>query len=144
MLFGALAKERTHGLVLAGEGTAETLALVTWVVFGAAVVGQYFEYLTWEVLLYALLSLTVIRMLPMFLALIGTGEPGTGRLFLGWFGPRGLASIVFVIIVLNEDLPGSGTMAVTVVCTVALSILLHGLTANPFSAWFAARTNTEQ
>lgn len=130
--------------MLAGEGIAETLALATWVVFGAVVVDQHLEYLTWEVLLYGLLSLTVVRMLPMILALIGTGEPGTGRLFLGWLGRRGLASIVFVIIVLNEDLPGSGTMAVTVVCTVALSILLHGLTANPFSAWPATRTNKEQ
>ena len=58
---------------------------------------------------------------------------------MGWFGPRGLASIVFVIIVLGNDLPGGGTIAVTVVCTVTLSILLHGLTANPLANWFAAR-----
>jgi NhaP-type Na+/H+ or K+/H+ antiporter len=141
MLFGSLAKSETHKLVLASEGTAEALALVTWVVFGAAVLGQFYEFFTWEVLLYSFLSLTVIRMLPMFLALTGTGESVAGKLFLGWFGPRGLASIVFLIIVIDEGLPGIGTMAITVVCTVTLSILLHGLTARPLAAWFAARAN---
>jgi NhaP-type Na+/H+ or K+/H+ antiporter len=144
LLFGSIAKEETHELVMAGEGAAETFALITWVVFGAAVVGQFYDYFTWQVVVYSLLSLTVIRMLPMFLALTGTGESRDGKLFLGWFGPRGLASIVFLIIVLSEDLPGSGTLAATVVCTVALSVLLHGLTANPLSAWFAKRSNENQ
>lgn len=139
MLFGYLGKSHTHKLVLASEGTAETLALVTWVAFGAAVVGPFYEYFNWKVVVFAILSLTLIRMLPMFLSLAGTGESTESKLFLGWFGPRGLASIVFVIIVLGNDLPGGGTIAVTVVCTVTFSILLHGLTANPLANWFAAR-----
>jgi len=139
VLFGGVAKEQTHELVLAGEGVAEALGLVTWVVFGAAVVGQSFENLTWSALGYSLLSLTVIRMVPMFLALTGTGEPASAKLFLGWFGPRGLASVVFLIIVLDSDLPGAETISITVLCTVTLSILLHGLTANPLSSWFVAR-----
>lgn len=143
MLFGWLTKSKTHKLVLAGEATAETLALVTWVVFGAAVVGHFYKFFTWDVLLYSMLSLTVIRMVPMFLALTGTGETWEGKIFLGWFGPRGLASIVFVIIVVNENISGSGVMAVTVVCTVTLSILLHGLTANPLAAWLGVRTKGE-
>ena len=53
------------------------------------------------------------------------------KLFIGWFGPRGLASIVFAVIVINEHLPGSGTIAMTVVCTIILSIIGHGLSANP-------------
>jgi NhaP-type Na+/H+ or K+/H+ antiporter len=144
ILFGSKAKQETHKLVMASEGTAETLALVTWVLFGAAVVGEYYQYFSWKVVVYALLSLTVIRMLPMFLSLSGTGESHTGKLFLGWFGPRGLASIVFVIIVLNENLPGSGTIALTVVCTVFMSIILHGITANPLSTWFARREQARQ
>ena len=139
LLFGALAKEHTHTLVLAAEGVAETMALITWVIFGAAVVGQFFDYFTWEILAYAIASLTVIRILPMLLSLIGTTESFRARLFLGWFGPRGLASIVFLIIVLNADLPGAGTLASTVVCTITLSVLLHGFTANPYSRWLAAR-----
>jgi NhaP-type Na+/H+ or K+/H+ antiporter len=140
MLFGSLTKSETHRLMHASEGTAETLALLTWVVFGSAVIGKYYDFFTWNVLLYALLSLTVIRMLPIVLALVGTGESMAGKLFLGWFGPRGLASVVFLIIVIDEKVPGNETMAITVVCTVTLSILLHGLTARPLANWFAAQT----
>ena len=75
----------------------------------------------------------------MYLSLIGTTEQPYSRMFLGWFGPRGLASIVFLIIVLNADLPGSGTIAATVVCTITLSVILHGVTANPLAKWIGAR-----
>ena len=139
ILFGLIAKESTHKLVMAAEGMGETLAMLTWIVFGAAVIGQSFEYFTWRVVLYALLSLTVIRMLPIFLSLTGTGEKTDSKLFLAWFGPRGLASIVFAIIVMNTKLPGTQLMAMVVVCTVFLSAILHGITANPFAAALAAR-----
>ncbi|MEH6593682.1 MAG: cation:proton antiporter [Halioglobus sp.] len=76
-----------------------------------------------------------MRMLPIFLSLDGTGESSANKLFLGWFGPRGLASIVFVIIVLEESIPAGNQIAVTVVCTVGLSLFLHGITANPYAAW---------
>ena len=131
ILFGFLAEKPKHELLNSAEGTGEALALVTWVIFGAAVVGQTFKFFTWEVVLYAILSLTVIRMLPVYLSLTGTGIDHKSKLFLGWFGPRGLASIVFAIIVLNEDIPGGEILAVTVVCTVFLSIIAHGLSANP-------------
>ena len=80
------------------------MALITWVVFGASVIGHSIDRLTWEPLLYAVLSLTVIRMLPVFLVLSGFGLRVDEKLFMGWFGPRGLASIVFAVIVLNEKL----------------------------------------
>jgi NhaP-type Na+/H+ or K+/H+ antiporter len=133
LLFGFKAKESTHRLVLAAEGTGETLALLTWFVFGAAVIGQSIEYFTWEMLVYALLSLTVIRMLPVFLSLSGTGESTASKLFLGWFGPRGLASIVFAIIVINKDVPGGKFIAMVVVLTVFLSLVAHGVSANPLA-----------
>lgn len=137
LLFNILAKkESMHDLLHSTEGTAETLALITWVIFGAAVVGQSFEYFSWEVIIYALLSLTLIRVLPIYLSLAGTCEDLKSKLFLGWFGPRGLASIVFAIIVLNENLPGGKVLAMTVVCTVFLSIIAHGMSANPLSKIF--------
>ena len=139
ILFGLLAKESTHKLVLAAEGMGETLAMMTWIIFGAAIIGQSYEYFSWRVVLYALLSLTVIRMLPIFLSLTGSGEKADSKLFLAWFGPRGLASIVFAIIVLNTDLPGTNLMAMVVVCTVFLSAIVHGLTANPLASVLAAR-----
>jgi NhaP-type Na+/H+ or K+/H+ antiporter len=139
ILFGLLAKESTHKLVLAAEGMGEMLAMLTWIVFGSAVIGQSYEYFSWRVVLYALLSLTVIRMLPIFLSLTGSGEKTDSKLFLAWFGPRGLASIVFAIIVLNTNLPGTRLMAMVVVCTVFLSAIAHGLTANPLATALAAR-----
>jgi NhaP-type Na+/H+ or K+/H+ antiporter len=139
MLFGFLAKKSTHDLVLAAEGTGEALAAATWVVFGAAVIGQSADLFTWEVILYALLSLTVIRIVPIVLSLTGTGEPMSSKLFLGWFGPRGLASIVFAIIVLNADLPGGRFMSSIVVCTVFFSLVAHGVTANPLANWLGRK-----
>ena len=133
LLFGFKAQDATHRLVLAAEGTGETLALLTWFVFGAAVIGQSVEYFTWEMLVYALLSLTVIRMLPIFLSLSGTGESTASKLFLGWFGPRGLASIVFAIIVINKDVPEGKFIAMVVVLTVFFSLVAHGVSANPLA-----------
>jgi NhaP-type Na+/H+ or K+/H+ antiporter len=133
LLFGSYPTSVKHGLLLGAEGTAETLALVTWVMFGSAVVGQSLGYFSWQVVVYALLSLTIVRMLPMFVSLTGSGESTTSKLFLGWFGPRGLASIVFAIIVLNSGVEGGGVLAMTVVCTVTLSIFAHGFTANPLA-----------
>ena len=139
LLFGGLTKRHKHTLLLAAEGTGDTLALITWVVFGAAVVGQSVGSFSWDVMLYAVLSLTVVRMLPVFLALTGMKLQTDEKLFMGWFGPRGLASIVFAVIVLNEHLAGGSTIISTVVCTIALSVIAHGLSANPLVAALAAR-----
>ena len=139
LLFGALAKQHRDEFLLAAEGTGDALALITWVVFGSAVVGQALGYFSWLDLVYAVLSLTVIRMLPVFLVLTGMGVSTEGKLFMGWFGPRGLASIVFGVIVVNAHLPNSGPIAMTVVCTIMLSILSHGITANPWAKRFGAR-----
>jgi NhaP-type Na+/H+ or K+/H+ antiporter len=139
ILFGVLAKEQTHDLVLAAEGTGELLALTTWLVMGTAVLGQEFDKFNFEVVLYAVLSLSVVRVLPVFAAVTGTGERTDSKFFLAWFGPRGLASIVFAIIVLNTEVEHRDLMAVIVVCTVFLSVLVHGLTARPLANWLAAR-----
>ena len=141
MLFGFMAKDATHKLVLAAEGTGETLALVTWMLFGAMVIGPALELFTWEVVVYALLSLTVIRVLPIFLSLAGSGESVSSRLFLGWFGPRGLASIVFAIIVINAEVPGGELLALVVICTVFLSLIAHGISANPLAKWLGRKEN---
>ena len=141
LLFGYLAKEHTHELVLAAEGTGETLALVTWMMFGTMIISPLLGFFTWEVAVYALLSLTVIRVVPVFLSLAGTGESVSSRLFLGWFGPRGLASIVFAIIVLDKKVPGAETMALVVVCTVLMSLVAHGISAYPLAKWIGRKEN---
>ena len=142
LLFGHFAKEETHRLVMAGEGIAELLAMLTWLIFGAVVVGQSWAGMTVDVVLYSLLSLTVIRMLPNVIALTGSGERLETKLFLSWFGPRGLASIVFFIIVANANLPSESVMEHIVVCTVTLCVIAHGLTANAWAKGIARRFNS--
>jgi NhaP-type Na+/H+ or K+/H+ antiporter len=120
-----------EGLLQGAEGAGETLALLTWVAFGAVVVWPVREAVTPAVLLYAVLSLTLVRMLPVYLSLRGTAVTAVDRLFIGWFGPRGLASIVFGVLIVSAGLPNSATIEATVVCTVLMSVVLHGVTANP-------------
>ena len=139
LLFGHMTR-RTHELVQAGEGVAELLAMLTWVVFGAVAVGQSWVVMTWPVLLYSLLSLTVIRMLPNILALTRSGEGWEPKFFLAWFGPRGLATIVFFVIVADANLPGEPIIQSVVVCTITLCIFAHGVTAN---AWAKRIANSQ-
>jgi NhaP-type Na+/H+ or K+/H+ antiporter len=144
LFFGHATGESTHKLVLAAEGTSEALALMTWLIFGAAVIGQSMSKFTWEIVIYAFLSLTIIRMLPIYISLTGTGESILSRLFLSWFGPRGLASIVFMVIVLNKNLPGGDTMAMVVVCTVFFSLVAHGISANPLAKYLAKQMDNKE
>jgi len=141
LLFGVKAREHKEDLLRAAEGTGDTLALITWIVFGAAIVGHTFDQLTWPVLLYAGLSLTLIRMLPVFVALTGVGLGTREKLFIGWFGPRGLASIVFAVIVIGQQPPDSGILRQVVVATIILSIVGHGLTANPLIAALTGKSS---
>ncbi len=139
LIGGTTMGKHKHTLLLAGEGVGETLALLTWVTFGAVVAGPALQHFAWDAVLYAVLSLTVIRMLPSFLVLTGMGLSVFDKLFLGWFGPRGLASIVFIVIVLNEHLPGEETIRMAVDWTIMLSVIAHGLSANPLAAAYARR-----
>ena len=122
------------------EAEGQLLNLSVFFIFGVLVIGVL-RPLSWEVVLYVVLSLTVIRMLPVALSLIGTHLGGVSVLFMGWFGPRGLASIVLGLIVVVEAplLAGRDEMMLVVALTVLLSVLLHGATAAPLSALYARR-----
>lgn len=139
LLFGSLIQRHKEEVLLSAESFGDTLSLITWVCFGAAVVGQSFGAFTWGIFFYSILSLTVIRILPVFLALTGMHFRTDQKLFMGWFGPRGLASIVFAIIVLNDQLPHGEIISTTAVCTILFSVVLHGISANPLVAVLAAR-----
>jgi NhaP-type Na+/H+ or K+/H+ antiporter len=139
LLFGILAKQARDEFLRAAEGVGDTMALITWVIFGAAVLGRAVGHFSGLIWLYSILSLTLIRMLPVFLSLIGMGISTEGKLFMGWFGPRGLASIVFAVIVVNANVPNSGVIAATAVCTIMLSIVAHGISANPWARGFGER-----
>src|SRR5215204_4473464 len=122
------------------EAEGQLLNLSAFFIFGVLVLGAI-QPLSWEVALYALLSLTLIRMLPVALSLYGTHLRGVSVLFAGWFGPRGLASIVLGLIVVEEAplLPGRDEVELVVALTVLLSVLLHGVTSAPLSAAYARR-----
>ena len=130
-------------LIESAEGTGDTFGLITWLLFGSLVIAAFIHELSWQVVAYALLSLTVIRMLPVALSLIKSGVSGKEKLFMGWFGPRGLASIVFAIIVLDEGVPEGAFIALVVACTVFLSLVVHGVTANPLARRMAALESRE-
>jgi NhaP-type Na+/H+ or K+/H+ antiporter len=140
LLFGYL-HERPQDLISGAASTGEVLAMLTWVVFGGPLLGRLLDRMTWPMLIYAVLSLTVIRMAPVFLSLLGTGISVGSKLFIGWFGPRGLASIVFGVIVFDAGVPDRETIAVTVVLTVLLSIVAHGVTANPMITTLSRNRN---
>ncbi|HMR95906.1 MAG TPA: cation:proton antiporter [Microthrixaceae bacterium] len=109
----------------------ELLALVVWFVFGAALLPIALDFLNVEVVAYALLSLTVVRMLPVALCLIGSRLGRGDVVFIGWFGPRGLASVVFAILAIEslETSPLLDDAVGVVAMTIALSVILHGATA---------------
>ena len=139
LLLSGLGARHKEEVLRGAEHMGEALALLTWVIFGGIVVARMIDRLTWSALLYAVLSLTVIRMLPVFLCLIGTRTSVADRLFIGWFGPRGLATIVFAVLVLDEHLPGNDTIMLAAGWTVLPSIVAHGVTANPLVRRMAAR-----
>jgi NhaP-type Na+/H+ or K+/H+ antiporter len=126
------------------EGTGHILTLLSFFVFGSFVLGEAVTELTWEVGLYALLSLTVIRIVPVAIAMIGSGMRAPSLLYLGWFGPRGLASIILVGTIVEESqLAGGATIALIMAATVGLSIYAHGITAwwgsNRYADWYESQ-----
>jgi len=138
-VFGAI-RRRTGGEV--GhliEELGEVFNAVTFIVFGAVLLGPVLGDVTWKAVLYAVLSLTVVRLIPVAGSMIGTGARRPTLAFLGWFGPRGLASIVFAVLVLEEGgLPHDGLILTTTYVTIGLSVLAHGLTAAPLANRYAA------
>ena len=144
LLFGILAGKSTHRLVNSAEATGDTFTMITWIAFGASVVGQVAGLITWKVLLYAILSLTLVRTIPVLVAMRGLSLSLREKLFIGWFGPRGLATVVFALMVYQANLPYGELIVVTAVCTVMLSVILHGLSALPIIAlMFKSAENNE-
>jgi NhaP-type Na+/H+ or K+/H+ antiporter len=138
-VFGAVQRrtDKESGYLI--EEVGEVVSAVTFIVFGAVLLGPVLGDITWPVVLYAVLSLTVVRLIPVAISLIGTGARRPTVAFLGWFGPRGLASIVFAVLMLEEGgLPHDGLILRTIYVAIGLSVLAHGLTAAPFANRYAA------
>jgi NhaP-type Na+/H+ or K+/H+ antiporter len=145
LLFGAL-RHRLGGEVgYLVEELGALLGAATFVIFGGALLEPTLGGITWAVAAYAILSLTLVRMLPVAVATLGTGARPQTLAFLGWFGPRGLASIVFAVLIVEHSgtLPHESLLLTTIYATVGLSVLLHGLSAAPlarrYGTWYAHR-----
>lgn len=134
MVFGNTIRHPCTFLFEFMETEGQLLMLITFLVFGAVLLPEAIAHVSPMIILYAISSLTVIRMIPIAIALLGSGVRLPTQLFLGWFGPRGLASILFVLLILEEsDVPHRDELLVITVITVALSALLHGVTAAPLA-----------
>jgi NhaP-type Na+/H+ or K+/H+ antiporter len=120
------------------EEVGSVLNGVTFVIFGAVLLGPALADVSWQLVLYAVLSLTIVRMIPVAIAMWGTRARSPTVGFLGWFGPRGLASIVFAVIVIEESaLPHEALIVQAIYLTVGLSVLAHGVTAAPLANRYA-------
>jgi sodium/hydrogen antiporter len=117
------------------DDAGELLSLLVWFGFGATMVVPGFEHATWRDVVFAVLALTAVRMVPVGLALLGSGMDRTTAAFVGWFGPRGLASVVFALLAVDRLDPAEGDRVLAAVTvTVALSVVLHGISASPLAA----------
>jgi len=128
------------------EWVSVILGYAVWTLFGVVAVAHLGQVFTWPGLLFAVLSLTVLRMAPVALVLLGTGLRRRTVLFIGWFGPRGLASVVFALLAV-ESLsagPGPGAVIGAIATTVLLSVVLHGITADPWARAYGRWVSVER
>jgi NhaP-type Na+/H+ or K+/H+ antiporter len=138
LAYGAASGRSGQPLVPFVEETGALVSLLVWLAFGAVAVAPAVTGLTWQIALYAVLSLTLIRMLPVAVSLIGAGLDRPTIALIGWFGPRGLASVVFALLALEELGSGAAGHAVAfITITVMLSVIAHGATADPLAARYA-------
>lgn len=140
--FGVAGRDRSAATTMFADEAGELLNALTWFLFGSVLLSKVWTSFTWQIGVYALLSLTAVRMIPVAAAMLGTRARPQTLAFLGWFGPRGLASITFALVILDDQIAG-GDALFTIICgTVGLSVYLHGLTsaigARRYGAWFEA------
>lgn len=126
------------------EAQSQLFTLLTFLFFGALVAGPALEVMELEHVLYAVVSLTAVRMIPMAVALLGSGAKPQTIALIGWFGPRGIASILFALVVLEERIDHAEEVFLVMAITVLVSILAHGLTAIPLGRRYAASLHHDE
>ncbi len=140
MTFGVVAAKQSSDVQDFTQDEGDLLTAITFMLFGAVIAGPLMGEVTWPVVGYVVLSLTVVRMMPVVLALVGSGTLLQTKLFIGWFGPRGLASILFALLVVQE-VQGTGAELIFTVAmwTVLASVYAHGVSASPWASRLGAR-----
>ncbi len=138
VLTGNIAGQLCETLYEFSEAEGQLLTSLTFLLFGALIVPAIMGAVTWQILIYALLSLTIVRLLPVILSLMGQSLRWSTVLFLGWFGPRGIASIVYVLMAVSDaEIRGMETLSTAAVLTVLVSVFAHGVTAAPLANLYA-------
>ncbi len=145
--FGLVAKEGLEEMSVFADALGQLMVMISFFVFGNAILGPALGSITWEVVLYAALSLTLLRMAPVAVSMVRSGNRLPSILYMGWFGPRGLASIVFAIVILEEaELPHIPLIIVIMATTVGMSVVAHGITAwwgsNRYADWYEGKSDT--
>lgn len=116
----------------------QVLSLIVWFLFGALVLDPL-GHVTWREVAFAAAALTVVRMGPVALSVLGTGLDRATVAVVGWFGPRGLASVVFALLAAEALGPDDSQRVLAVVgCTVLASVVLHGASASPIAGRYGA------
>ena len=131
------------------ETESQLLSYLTFFLFGLAILPTALEAFTWQMALYAALSLTLVRIVPVALSQIGSDVRLPSVLFIGWFGPRGLASLLFALLIVEELAPEIAAQILSIVSiTVLFSILAHGVTAavlsRAYGRWAAANPKPDE
>lgn len=140
IVFGVVAAPQCRDVPDFTQDEGDLLTAITFVLFGAVLVPQVIDGFTWQVAVYAAASLTVVRILPVLLALLGSGTMLHTRVFIGWFGPRGLASILFALLVVDEVEGSNAELVFTVaIWAVLVSVYAHGASASPWASRLAAQ-----
>lgn len=122
------------------EAEGQLLTLLTFLIFGAVMLPAALPYFSLKVFLFAVLSLTVIRMIPVILSFSGLNLRSDSLFYMAWFGPRGIASILFGLIVLEgSNVANKEVIMSIVVITVVMSVIAHGMSAYPLSRWYGQR-----
>ncbi len=148
LTFGSLIRSMYPDICDFSEGISHLLTMVAFFLFGALILGPSVPLITWSMVAFGVASLTIVRMIPVALALVGTGLKRPTVMYIGWFGPRGLASLVFAgTVVLEEGSEEAPLILAVVSVAVAMSVIAHGATAVPWSrayaGWFQRTTSEE-
>ncbi len=144
LAFGAASRGQLHQATEFTDTVGLFSSFVVWVLFGAAFVGPILrDGVHLRPVLYAVLSLTVVRMLPVAVSLIGARFHSTTILFIGWFGPRGLASVVFTLIAFDaiSNHHTAHSLVEITTWTILLSVVAHGLSSGPLAAAYGRHVN---
>lgn len=139
LMYNHIAKNYKPELLIGALGVGKILNAIVWIVFGCVVTAKILPLLTLPIIIYSLASLTVIRILPVLLCLSRNKISRYAKFFIAWFGPRGLASIVFAAIVFEETLPNGNLIVVTTCFTILLSVFAHGISAVPMTKIFKTK-----